>query len=142
MPTLTNIPDWETYADHLHSSLGYTDVTLERTKYTYNIFVGQFCGTDGDAETRIEQGIEQIGNAFESRKISKDKLLRLRRVAYRMLQIIKNGEVTWKRILVAVIRCFIRFIAGKPEPGQLHSQKCSNLTITFPILLQDEKLGS
>ena len=98
MPTLTNIPDWETFADHLHSSLGYTDVTLERTKYTYNIFVGQFCGTDGDAETRIEQGIEQIGNAFESRKISKGKFLRLRRVAYRMLQIIKTGEVTWKRI--------------------------------------------
>lgn len=98
MPAFTSIPDWETFAAHLHTGLGYTDVTLKRTKYTYNIFVGQFCGTEGDAEARIEQGIEQIGNAFESEEISKDKLLRLRRVAYRMLQIIKTGAITWKRI--------------------------------------------
>ena len=68
MPTLTNIPDWETFADHLHSSLGYTDVTLAM-------------------------------------------------------------------ILVAVIRCFIRFIAGKPEPGQLHSQKCSKPNNNVPNIV-------
>lgn len=98
MPALTDIPDWETFADHLHTGLGYTEITLKRTKYTYDIFVKRFCGTEGDAETRIEQGIEQIGNAFDSGEISKDKLLRQRRVAYRMLQIIKTGEITWKRI--------------------------------------------
>ena len=66
MPPLATILDWETFADHLRVGLGYTDVTFQRTKYTYNIFIKQFCGTEGDAETRIEQGIEQIDNTFNS----------------------------------------------------------------------------
>ena len=97
MSTPTEIPAWEALAEHLRISLGYTDATLTRTKYTYGIFVNQFCGTKGDPEGRIERGIEQIGNTFEAGKISKDKLLRLRRVAFRMLQLIKSGEITWER---------------------------------------------
>ena len=38
-------------------------------------------------------------------------------------------------ILVAVIRCLIRFIAGKPEPGQLHSQKCSKPNNNVPNIV-------
>jgi site-specific recombinase XerD len=98
MTTPTEIPSWETLAEHLCTSLGYTKVTLERTKYTYSIFVSQFCGTKGDAENRLEQGIERINNTFEAGKISKDKLLRLRRIAFRLLQLIRFGEITWERV--------------------------------------------
>ena len=98
MSTQTTIPDWETFAAHLHAELGYTDVTLKRTQYTYKIFVRQFYGTEGSLEGRINQGIEHIRNAFEAGEISKDKLLRLRRIAFRLLQLIKTGKITWDRI--------------------------------------------
>ena len=95
IPTIT--PKWETLGEHLQTSLGYTETTLNRTKYTYNIFVRQYCGTEGEAKNRIEAGIEQIANAYEAGTISRDKLLRLRRVAFRMLQLLESGEITWVR---------------------------------------------
>lgn len=98
MSTQTTIPDWETFAAHLHAELGYTDVTLKRTQYTYKTFVRQFCGKEGSIESRINEGIEHISNAFEAEEMSKDKLLRLRRIAFRLLQLIKTGKITWDRI--------------------------------------------
>ena len=98
MSAYTTIPDWDTFATHLHTGLAYTDATLKRTRYTYNIFLREFCGTEGCVENRIEEGIEQISNAYKAEKISKDKLLRLRRVAFRLLQLIRYEKITWDRI--------------------------------------------
>ena len=97
MQTKTFIPEWTTVAEHLRDSLGYSETTLKRTGYTYNVFVRNFCNAEGcEAADIVEQGIERIGIAFESGEISRDKLLRLRRLAFRMLQLIETGQISWK----------------------------------------------
>ncbi len=91
------IPEWETVAEHLREDLGYSEATLERTRHTYNVFVRDFCSAeDADAINMVRCGIEQTGAAFESGIISRDKLLRLRRLAFRILQLIETGHISWK----------------------------------------------
>ena len=98
MQTLNRIPDWDYFSENLRNKLGYYDATLERTKSTYNDFVRNYCALEGgDAETAIIQGISKAGNAYEENEISKDKLVRIRRLAFRMLQLINDGEISWKR---------------------------------------------
>ena len=98
MQTLNRIPDWDYFSENLRNKLGYSDATLERTKSTYNDFVRNYCALEGgDAETAIIQGISKAGNAYEENEISKDKLVRIRCLAFRMLQLINDGEISWKR---------------------------------------------
>ena len=97
MQTANIIPEWDTLAEALKVGLGYSDATLKRTRYTYNVFVRDYCDTKrGDARNVIKQGIARTGDAYESEMISKDKLLRIRRLAFRMLQLIETGHITWK----------------------------------------------
>ena len=85
MQTANIIPEWDTLAEALKVGLGYSDTTLKRTKHTYNVFIRDYCDTKGDdAENIIKQGIVRTGDAYESEMISKDKLLRIRRLAFRM----------------------------------------------------------
>ena len=61
------IPEWETVAEHLRDGLGYSEATLKRTGYTYNVFVRDYCNAkEGEAADIVRQGIEQVGIAFES----------------------------------------------------------------------------
>ena len=39
MISLRTFPEWETIAEHLRNSLGYSEATIVRTSYTYNVFV-------------------------------------------------------------------------------------------------------
>ena len=97
MQTKTFIPKWETVAEHLRDSLRYSEATMKRTRYTYNVFVRDFCNAEGgEAADIVQQGIERVGIAFESGEISRDKLLRLRRLAFRILQLIETGQISWK----------------------------------------------
>lgn len=97
MQTANNIPEWDTLAEALKVGLGYSDATLKRTRSTYNVFIRDYCDKKGgDARNIIKQGIERTGDAYESEMISKDKLLRIRRLAFRMLQLIETGHITWK----------------------------------------------
>lgn len=65
--------------------------------YTYNVFVRDYCGAkEGNTISIIQQGIEQTEMAFESGGISRDKLLRMRRLAFRILQLIETGQINWK----------------------------------------------
>ena len=43
MQKKTFIPEWVTVAEHLRDGLGYSEATLKRTKYTYNVFVRDYC---------------------------------------------------------------------------------------------------
>ena len=99
MKATINYPEWDTIAENLKAGLGYSEATLKRTRYTYQVFKRDFCDdyNGGDAENIIRHGIERTGNAFETGSISKDKLLRIRRLAFRMLQFIENGHITWER---------------------------------------------
>ena len=98
MQTLNKIPDWDSVSENLRNGLGYSDVTLDRTKSTYNVFVRDYCSLEGgDAETVITRGILKAENAYEANQISKDKLLRLRRLAFRMMQLINDGGISWKK---------------------------------------------
>lgn len=98
MQSISKIPDWASVSESLRNGLGFSDSTLERTEYTYKAFVRDFCAFEGgDAETVINKGILKAGDAYESKVISKDKLLRIRRLAFRMLQMISDGRISWKR---------------------------------------------
>ena len=91
------IPEWATVAEHLRDGLRYSEATLKRTRYTYNVFVRDFCSTtEGKTISIVQQGIKQVDMAFESGEISRDKLLRLRRLAFRILQLIETGQINWK----------------------------------------------
>ena len=91
MQTANIIPEWDTLAEALKVGLGYSDATLKRTRHTYNVFIRDYCDTKGgDAGNVIKQGIVRTGDAYESEMISKDKLLRIRRLAFRMLQLMKG----------------------------------------------------
>lgn len=97
MQKKTFIPEWATVAEHLRDGLGSSEATLKRTRYTYNVFVRDYCSTkEGNTISIVQQGIEQAGMAFESGEISKDKLLRMRRLAFRILQLIETGKINWK----------------------------------------------
>lgn len=97
MQKKTFIPEWVTVAEHLRDGLGYSGSTLKRTKYTYNVFVRDYCNAkESEPISVVRQGIEQVEIAFESGEISRDKLLRLRRLAFRILQLIETGQINWK----------------------------------------------
>ena len=97
MQTANIIPEWDTLAEALKVGLGYSDATLKRTRSTYNVFIRDYCDKKGgDARNIIKQGIGRTGDAYESEIISKDKLLRIRRLAFRMMQLIETGHITWK----------------------------------------------
>lgn len=99
MKATDNYPEWDTISENLKAGLGYSEATLKRTKYTYHVFKREFCYdyNGGDAESIIKHGIERADNAFETGNISKDKLLRIRRLAFRILQYIETGRITWER---------------------------------------------
>ena len=81
MQTFNKIPDWDCFSENLRNKLGYSDATMERTKRTYTDFVRNYCTLEGgDAETVVIQGILKAGNAYEANDISKDKLVRIRRL--------------------------------------------------------------
>lgn len=91
------VPEWTTVAEHLRKGLGYSEATLKRTRHTYNVLVRDFCGAeDADAVSIVRRGIEKVDMAFESGAISRDKLLRLRRLAFRIIQLIETGRISWK----------------------------------------------
>ncbi len=97
MQKQTVIPEWTKVAEHLRDELGHSKTTMERTKYTYNVFVRDFCSaTEGESISIVQHGIEQVDNAFEAGEISRDKLLRLRRLAFRIIQLIETGQISWK----------------------------------------------
>lgn len=91
-------PSWEEFSEKLKVGLHYSDVTLERTESTYKRFVYSFCPTEGsDAKERILSGIENVSASYESAEISRDQLLRMRRLAYRLLMVLEDGKITWDR---------------------------------------------
>lgn len=97
MQKKTFIPEWATVAEHLRDGLGSSVATLKRTRYTYNVFVRDYCSTkEGNTISIVQQGIEKAGMAFESGEISRDKLLRIRSLAFRILQLIETGQINWK----------------------------------------------
>ena len=50
MQTTNSIPEWDTLVEALKVGLGYSDATLKRTRYTYNVFIRDYCGI-GNCET-------------------------------------------------------------------------------------------
>ena len=99
MKATNHYPEWDTIAESLKEGLGSSEATLKRTRYTYHVFKRDFCDdyNGSGAENIIRNGIERADNAFETGTISKDKLLRIRRLAFRMLQFIETGHITWER---------------------------------------------
>ncbi len=98
MQKKTFIPEWATVAEHLRDGLGYSETTLKRTRYTYNVFVRDYCNAkESEPISAVQQGIEQVEIAFESGEISRDKLLRLRRLAFRILQLIEQCHLVSHR---------------------------------------------
>ena len=76
MTSLTTFPEWEIIAEYLRSKLGYSDATIIRTSYTYNVFVSNYCIFEGgDADSILQNGIKRANEAYENGAISKDKLL-------------------------------------------------------------------
>lgn len=98
MTFLTTFPEWEIIAEHLRIKLGYSDATIIRTSYTYNVFVSDYCIFEGgDADSILQDGIRRANGAYETGAISKDKLLRIRRLAFRMVEFVQTGTISWKR---------------------------------------------
>ena len=98
MTSLTTFPKWEIIAECLRIKLGYSDTTIIRTSYTYNVFVSDYCIFEGgDPENILLDGIIRANEAYENGIISKDKLLRIRRLAFRMIEFVQTGTISWKR---------------------------------------------
>lgn len=96
MQKKTFIPEWATVAAHLRDGLGYSETTPKRTRYTYNVFARNYCSTkQGNSVSIVRQSIEQAETAFELGEISKDKLLKMRRPAFWILQLIETGQIDW-----------------------------------------------
>ena len=92
------IPMWDELSARLKEDLNYSEATLKRTSYTYRSFVKLFCPPDvGDATENVKKGIVNVSAAYQKHDISKDQLLRMRRLAYRMLMYINAGKISWKR---------------------------------------------
>ena len=53
MIPLRTFPEWETIAEHLRNSLGYSEATIMRTSYTYNVFVKDYCTFEGNDAASI-----------------------------------------------------------------------------------------
>ena len=98
METTKTFPGWEGVAEQLQLGLGYSDSTLERTRYTYQVFTQDYCSFEegNTPEIVLRDGIECVNKAYENNEISKDKLLRIRRLAFRLLQLIETGSISWK----------------------------------------------
>lgn len=98
MESIKKIPKWEEVAEQLRIDLGYADVTIKRTRSTYYVFMRDYCsiGKEITPEIILKDGIERVNKAYENKEISRDKLLRTRRLAFRMLQLIETGSITWK----------------------------------------------
>lgn len=93
-----NIPSWDDFSERLKKDLNYSETMLERTFYTYRSFVQTFCPADGcDASETVQKGIDNVSAVYQDNAISKDKLLRLRRIAYRILMYLETGKLSWKR---------------------------------------------
>ncbi|MCD8015135.1 MAG: hypothetical protein LUG99_18570 [Lachnospiraceae bacterium] len=43
MGTTKEFPEWEEVAERLRLGLGYSDTTIERTRYTYRVFTQDYC---------------------------------------------------------------------------------------------------
>lgn len=98
MTSLETFPEWEIIAEYLRIKLGYSDATIIRTSYTYNVFVSDYCIFEGgDADSILQDGIRRANEAYETGAISKDKLLRIRRLAFRMIEFVQSGTISWKR---------------------------------------------
>lgn len=98
MISLENFPKWETIAECLKLKLGYSEATVIRTSYTYKVFVHDYCTLiGGDVEGVLKDGIRLADEAYENGFISKDKLLRIRRLAFRMVQFVQTGTISWKK---------------------------------------------
>lgn len=94
-----NIPSWDDFSERLQKDLNYSETMLERTFYTYRSFVQTFCPAVGcDASEIVQKGIDNVSAAYRNNAISKDKLLRLRRIAYRILMYLETGKLSWKRV--------------------------------------------
>ena len=93
------IPSWEVLSGQLRECLGYSDSTLERTASTYKAFVNTYIPKQrgDDAAADIKSGIEMAAFDYGRGAISKDMLVRLRRIAFRMLMLIKTGTISWQR---------------------------------------------
>lgn len=98
METTKEFPEWEEVAEQLRLGLGYSDITIERTRYTYRVFTQDYCSfAEGNTpEVILKDGIERVNKAYENKEISKDKLLRIRRLAFRLLQLIETGSISRK----------------------------------------------
>lgn len=60
MTSLSAFPKWEIIAEHLRIKLGYSDATIIRASYTYNVFVSNFCILEGgDADSILQNGIKR-----------------------------------------------------------------------------------
>lgn len=92
------IPQWETVIEHLRSDLHWSESTIERSRSVYHKFTQVYCREGGDAKEQIENGIEAVSIAFEQGLISRDQLLRMRRMAYRMLMLLDNECISWDRV--------------------------------------------
>jgi site-specific recombinase XerD len=96
---LKNVPTWDEISATLKSRLDYATATLERARHTYNVFTGTCCSSNGgDAESIIKAGIRTVGILYEDGQISRSKLARLRSLAFRMLEYVQTGTISWKRV--------------------------------------------
>ncbi len=93
MQKKTFIPEWATVAEHLRDGLGYSEATLKRTRYTYNVFVRDYCSAkECKPISVVQQGIKQVEKAFESGEISRNKLLRLGDLRFGFFNLLKPGR--------------------------------------------------
>lgn len=92
------IPGWDDFSVQLKEDLNYSETMLERTFYTYRSFVQKFCPADeDDAALKVKKGIDNVSTAYQKNDISKDQLLGMRRLAYRLLMYMDTGKISWKR---------------------------------------------
>lgn len=93
-----SIPGWDDFSVQLKEDLNYSETMLERTFYTYRSFVQKFCPADeDDAAEKVKKGIDNVSTAYQKNDISKDQLLRMRRLAYRLLMYMDTEKISWKR---------------------------------------------
>lgn len=90
-----SIPGWDDFSVQLKEDLNYSETMLERTFYTYRSFVQKFCPADeDDAALKVKKGIDNVSTAYQKNDISKDQLLRMRRLAYRLLMYMDTGKIS------------------------------------------------
>lgn len=95
------LPGWNEFSQRLTQDLKYCNVTVKRYKYVFHLlendYLSKFCNCFNVTE-QLKESMRLIDKDYADGKISRDKLLRLRRVLSKISDYIYYGVLSWEQL--------------------------------------------